>query len=166
MQTTPNDGYKRASACHADATDGFFHNPKMNEWRRADWSVRVGVFPGMQVSVQTKEFQQGLLQWQRVVLPVLYLHRKATLLLLQGKSLAQILIPGHHVYTPEGPIGPVAHTLVRVDPWEYWLTHPRLTGLVLSNFLHIPVALPVEESLSAVAEDSLSLINQPARTIR
>lgn len=97
--------------------------------------------------------------WAKVVFPRLRLSHKSALLLLQGQALSAILIPNHVLKRQSFSGEPVVtatagHVLLRCNPWEYYLSVPELTGVVVAKLGEIPEGIGSSEVLAALAQDS------------
>ncbi len=138
------------------ATQRVFQNHREMIWSRTDWAQPVGWLPSLSTERCTSEVRELKFQWVKVSVPLLRLSHNTTLLMLQGKRLSELLIPNHAVRLPDQPPPgvPVAHVLLRVDPWEYWSSTPTLTGLVLARLGELPAGLSSSEVLAALVQDS------------
>lgn len=135
---------------------------KLADWCRQDWPTPVGSFSTLHGNDVASHVGEFVVKWRRFEIPEFWLTQLAALLLLQGMSLSQLLIPGNFLRT-ETPNnqgtqvhGPLAHLLLRVDPWEAWQPLPRLTNLVLARLDEIPQELEPQQVLAALARDSSS----------
>jgi hypothetical protein len=95
--------------------------------------------------------------WAKVDFPRLRLSHKSALLLLQGQALSAILIPNHVLRFSSGGRevnAQAGHVLLRCNPWEYYLSVPELTGVVVAKLGEIPEGIGSSEVLAALAQDS------------
>lgn len=156
LQESDVGGDDGAGAQGAGSAQGLFENHREMIWSRSDWARPVGWLPEINTDLRRSEVRGLQFHWYRVDVPLLRLSHNAALLMLQGKRLGEVLIPNHSVRVPdtERPGVPVAHVLLRVDPWEYWRSVPTLTGLVLARLGELPAGLGSAEVLAALAQDS------------
>ena len=149
MQTSHDEDHVGAGAAGEETTEGILGPAYSVMLCRSDWSHPVGCFP----EINHTRIDEGLFTWGRLDIPVLHLGHTATLLLLQGRKLGDILIPNHYIEVRGAePGGPFFHLLARVDPWDYTLAPPRLTNLVLANLASLPDGLDDQEVLGAIAQ--------------
>jgi hypothetical protein len=141
-------------------SDRVFENPKGIEWFRTDWGQPVGTFNSYRIT--SINSIRGF-TWELIEIPTLWLRHRATMLLLQGQKLSDILIPNHEIRSieelPTGYLNLVkfiGHILLRVDPWEYWRSRPLLTGLKLARLGDIPDNLSSEKVLEILVAESSS----------
>jgi len=153
MQEVLAQDHQGARATAPATAEGLFKSPGQVIWRRSDWPNPVASFDFMQTAAMRANVQGKWLSWMRVDIPELVLERTTALLLLQGKSLSQLLIPNHSVELGETRVQ-LAHLLLRVDPWEPWRPVSRLTGLVLAQLGEVPAGISPTELLAALVSDS------------
>lgn len=155
MQTTLNGSSNSATPEAASPSQGIFLSSNEIVWARRDWATPVGLFPLADWTRRTTVVGSSLLTWVRIAVAQLWLGHRATVLLLQGMPLSQLLIPNHE-WRIEGCEKPfeVGHLVLRVDSWEYWRPRPVLTNLVLASLGDIPAELSAAEVLGALAADS------------
>lgn len=125
------------------------------EWYRTDWGRAAGSMAAYSIRRISYVSADASLFWDLVEIPSLYLCHKAALLLLQGQKLSNILIPNHELRRGVYRSGaPLAHVLLRVDPWDYCLPRPMLTGLKLARLAEIPEDLPPMKVLEILVAGS------------
>lgn len=154
MQTVHTDGHEGAGESIAGTSRGLFKSPGALIWRRRDWPSPVASLNAISVKSLRSQVRQKWFDWNLVAVPELMLERNAALLLLQGQSLSQVLIPNHELVDAEGRTYQLAHLLLRVEPWTVWLPQPRLTGLVLAELGPLPAGINPTELLATLAADS------------
>lgn len=124
-------------------------------WHRRDWGQPVGAFMHMTSRHVISHVRDVPVNWLRISVAELWLGHRATLLLLQGEPLSNILMPGHELRHSTVQSVPVGHLLLRVDPWEYWRPRSVLTGLVFANlYEELQKGLAPMEVIGALAADS------------
>lgn len=143
-----------SGAAAPSAASRLFKSPGTLSWQRRDWPSPLGSFDNINFARKRTEVGHRWVTWVRVDIPELLLARGASLLLLQGQSLSQLLIPNHELVYEGGGVSHVAHLILRVDPWRLWEPVPRLTGLVLAKLGEVPKGIPPTELLAALASDS------------
>lgn len=153
MQEVLAEDRAGAGAAAPATTEGLFKSPGQIIWRRSDWPNPVASFSNMSTESMRAHVNGKWLSWVRIDIPELVLERGAALLLLQGKSLSQLLIPNHSVELGETHVQ-LAHLLLRVDPWEPWRPVSRLTGLVMAQLGEVPAGISPTEMLAALISDS------------
>jgi hypothetical protein len=154
MQASHDEGGGGPYRPIAASPEGVLEGPQRIALRRTDWIEPVGYFD----SVSQERFSTGLLDWARVDIPEFRLSRMASILLLQGKKLGDILVPNHYVQV-EGSEGgaPLFHLLVKVDQWKYWEPPPRLTNMVLASLLEVPEELSPHKALEHIAQQIIAM---------
>ncbi len=156
MQAVHTDGHEGSGEAITHGAGGLFANPRALIWRRRDWPHAVASLNALHAQARRSHVQGKWFDWTLIQIPELLLERGAALLLLQGQSLSQLLIPNHELVDLEGRTYQVAHLLLRVDPWEAWRAQPRLTGLVLVRLGPLPAGINPTELLATLAQDSAS----------
>lgn len=133
----------RAAAASPEAPQGVCEYTGEIAWRRADWELPVGYLAMLSNELMVSSVAGLSFTWHVTRVPYFRLEHKTSLLLLQGKALSSLLIPNHTVFG-----NPVAHVLLRVDPWKYWSSVPALTGLVLAKLGDVPDGISSDDVLS------------------
>ncbi len=154
MQKVHADGHSIAGEGAAGAPRGLFESPGALIWQRRDWPRALGSLDSLRSELRRSQVQQRWFDWTLVEIPELKLERGAALLLLQGQSLSQLLIPNHEILDPQGRAYQIAHLILRVDPWEAWRAPPRLTRLVLAKLGVLPPGISPTELLATLAHES------------
>lgn len=148
MQTLQNESHVGAEEAEAPTAEGLLEGSNELRLCRTDWAQPVGWFYSINhVGVQEEGFS-----WTRIDIPAFYLGHTASLLLLQGRKLGDILVPNHYIYLQGRDAGPFFHLIVKVDPWDYTLTPPHLTHLTLASVSGLPEGIDDQEVLSAIAQ--------------
>jgi len=155
LQTLLDENTSRASARSPSTPEGILEGAGEIEWYRTDWGRAAGTMPSYSMRRIAHASRSISFFWDLVEIPELYLCHKAALLLLQGQKLSSILIPNHELRRGVYRSGdPVAHVLLRVDPWDYCLPSPVLTGLKLAHLSEIPEELAPMEVLEILVAGS------------
>lgn len=157
LQTLQDVGAVRPSAGASAADQGILVSPGEIRWTRLDWAQPVGAFVNCTTTPRTSRVLDSVLEWNAVCIDELWLSHKAALLLLQGAKLSDVLVPNHRIVHPMlGASLQIAHVVLRVDPWQYWLPRPVLRNLMVATLGPIPLGLSSSEVLAALAFDSAS----------
>ena len=153
MQEVLAGDHESAGAATASAAQRLFQSPGTLIWQRKDWPNPIGSLSTLHTTAKRSSVRGLWFDWNRIDIPELVLERHAAILLLQGQSLSQLLIPNHElVYN--GKAFSIAHLILRTDPWQLWQPVPRLTGLVLAQLGELPRGIPPTELLATLAADS------------
>lgn len=158
MQTQQDAGSNSTTATGAAATRRVLHDTDNMTWGRRDWNVPVGTFSSFAV-VQHDSLVDGYsLRWWSFKVDRLHLSHRAALHLLQGVSLSNLLLPSHYIQRLDGSesFGEVGQLVLRVDPWNYWLPRPVVTGLIVATVELPPQELALEKVLEALVAASAS----------
>lgn len=155
LQTVLNESPIGTSTGATPSAEGVLEGPREIEWFRTDWGRAAGTIPAYSIRRIAHASEEASFFWGLLEIPVLYLCHKSAVLLLQGQKLSSILIPNHEFRNgPHRTKGPVAHVLLRVDPWEYWKSRPVLTGLKLACLAEIPAGLAPDRVLEILIAGS------------
>ncbi len=155
VQEVLAENHEGSATTGAEAPQRLFKNPGIARWLRADWASPVGTLRDVVVTIKRSKVSQGWLTWRLVHIPEFLLERRAALLLLQGQRLSDILIPNHQLDIGLGQVPfPIAHQILRVDPFEAWRPVPRLTNLALAYLEDVPAGARPTEVLAVLATDS------------
>lgn len=153
MQETHDANYEGAGGATSTTAEGLFKCPGQVVWKRSDAVYPIASFNLMSTRHMRARVADKWMSWIKVDIPELELERASALLLLQGMSLTQLLIPNHTVEMGETRLQ-LAHLILRVDPWEMWRPPPKLTGLVLAQLGAVPPGVSPTALLAALVSDS------------
>lgn len=132
MQAIQDAGAYGATPSDAANAEGVLLDPDDMTWLRRDWPVPVGTFSKFTVEEHRTEVEGHLLHWWAFEVGALHLGHRAAMYLLQGLSLSNLLLPSHYIQRADGTFyGEVGQLVLRVDPWNYRLPRPVVTGLIV-----------------------------------
>lgn len=156
MQTSQDDGGHDAEATAATEPEGLRLDPnQVATWTRSDWAQPVGQLSALEMTRCEVDLPAGKFVFVRVAIPALELSHMATVRLLQGAKLSDILIPNHVLVLGQFS-KPVAHLVIHCGAWEPWQTTPTLRDLILVKLVEVPEGVPPQEVLGILAEDALA----------
>lgn len=157
LQTSQDDGGHGAEATTASSGERLrLHSQGVAIWERSDWPQPVGHLSDLTLSRQEIDLPAGKLVFIRVEIRSFQLSHMATVRLLQGAKLSDVLIPNHNLVIGERS-RPAAHLVTCVGAWEPWQTPPTLRDLVLAELVTVPDGLSPQEVLGILAEDALAV---------
>jgi hypothetical protein len=126
-------------------------------WLRRDWNVPVGTFSSFTTRQQQANVDGHLLRWWSFKVDRLHISHRSAMHLLQGRTLSDLLLPSHYIQKDGGEyFGEVGQLVLRVDPWNYWLPRPVVTGLTVVTVELPPQELALEKVLEALVAASAS----------
>ncbi len=156
MQKVQDDDPHRPAGEATSGTAWVGQGPEgVARWTRRDWATAVGWLPKVSFTLREQETSFGLLSWTRVEIPEFYLGHRASLLLLQGLKLGDLLVPNHELLTPEGEVLQVAHLFLGVDPWIPYEVPVVLRNLKLASLDALPLGLESPAVLDILVRDAL-----------
>jgi hypothetical protein len=158
MQAQQDAGSNSTAFTDAATAQRILHDTDNMMWSRKDWNVPVGTFSAFQTKQHDTSVEGHLLRWWSFKVDRLHLSHRATMYLLQGISLSNLLLPSHYIQKMDGSevFGEVGQLVLRVDPWNYWLPRPVVTGLTVVTVELPPRELALEKVLEALVAASAS----------
>lgn len=158
MQAQQDASSNGTSFTGAATAQRILHDTDNMMWSRRDWDVPVGTFAAFRTVQHDSVVEGHLLRWWSFRVEKLHVSHRAAMYLLQGLSLSDLLLPSHYVQRADGSevFGEVGQLVLRVDPWNYWLPRPVVTGLTVATVELPPPELALEKVLEALVAASAS----------